>query len=300
MQIWAVGGGKGGTGKSLVSNGLGSRLAERGFKVILVDTDFGGPNQHTYCGIRKPPTSLVQFFEHKIPLEALTLKTKIEGLHLIPGNFNSQNTDNLTTTQKQKLFRHIKGLQADHVILDIGAGTQYDTLDTFLLADIHVCVITPDTLAIENFYLFLKNLKFRQLNHVLSALGLRERARNIWKERAEHGISTGEQFARHLGDLFSGFSALFEQEQRKLRPQVVLNQVREFRQTEIGPAVSSAASRSFRVAANYAGQIRFEKDLWLHLGQDKPVIHPGVAFTLRQDLGNIADGILKAHPPEVI
>ena len=38
-------------------------------------------------------------------------------------------------------------------------------------------VITPDPLAIENFYLFLKNLKFRQLSHVLSALGLRERAR---------------------------------------------------------------------------------------------------------------------------
>lgn len=299
MRIWAVGGGKGGTGKSLVTNGLGTRLAERGFKVILVDTDFGGPNQHTYCGIRKPATSLVQFFESRTPLEEITLKTKHEGLFLIPGNFNSQNTDNLTTTQKQKLFRHLRKLQANHVILDLGAGTQYDTLDTFLLADVQVCVIAPDPLAIENFYLFLKNLKFRQLNNTLSALSLRERAKDIWKNRAEHGIATGEQFARHLKGLFPEFSERYDAEQKRLRTHLVLNQVREFRQTEIGPSVSSAATKFFQIATTYAGHVRFEKDLWQRLGQEAPVIHQGSSFSLRQDLDKITENILKSQTPEI-
>ena len=295
MQIWAVGGGKGGTGKSLVSNGLGTRLAERGCKVILVDTDFGGPNQHTYCGIRKPTTSLVQFFEDRTPLESLILKTKHEGLFLIPGNFNSQNTDNLTTTQKQKLFRHLGKLQADHVILDLGAGTQYDTLDTFLLADIQVCVIAPDALAIENFYLFLKNLKFRQLNNTLSTLSLRDRAREIWKNRAESGITTGEQFARHLRALFPEFSSRYDQELERLRIHLVLNQVREFRQAELGPSVSSAATKFFQVPSSYAGQIRFEKDLWQRPCQDSPVIHPGASYSFRQDLEKVVETILQPH-----
>ena len=299
MHIWAVGGGKGGTGKSLVSHGLSARLAERGFNVILVDTDYGGPNQHTYCGIRKPTTSLAQFFEAHTPLEELMMKTKIEGLHLIPGNFNSQNTDSLTSTQKQKLFRHIKKLPADHVILDLGAGTQYDTLDTFLLADIQVCVIAPDTLALENFYLFLKNLRFRQLNNTLSALGLRERAKTIWKDRAEFEISTGDQFARHLMGLFPDFAQMFDQEQKRLKPHIILNQVREYRQAEIGLAVSSAASKAFKLFASFAGHIRYEKDLWLRLGQDVPVIHPGVPFNLRQDLEKITDDILLSHRSEI-
>jgi flagellar biosynthesis protein FlhG len=299
MQIWAVGGGKGGTGKSLVANGLGTRLVERGFKVILVDADYGGPNQHSYCGIRKPTSSLLQFFEDKTPLEAIIQKTKIEGLHLIAGNINSQNTDGLTVAQKQKLFRHIKNLQADHVILDLGAGTQYDTLDTFLLADVPVAVVAPDALATENFYLFLKNLKYRQLNNVLSALGLRDRARDIWKHRAEHGITTMKEFVTHLRTLSEAFSALFDREQRRLRTHVVLNQVREYRQVEIGQAVTGAVNKFFHIPATYAGHVRYDKDLWQHFGQDNPVIHQGVSFTLRQDLEKIAEGILKAQAAEV-
>ena len=36
MQIWTVGGGKGGTGKSFVAAGLGVCLAERGYRVIRI------------------------------------------------------------------------------------------------------------------------------------------------------------------------------------------------------------------------------------------------------------------------
>jgi flagellar biosynthesis protein FlhG len=299
MQIWAIGGGKGGTGKSLVANGLGTRLAERGFQVILVDTDFGGPNQHSYCGIRKPTASLLQFFEDKMPLGAIVQKTKIQGLNLIAGNINSQNTDGLTVTQKQKLFRHIKNLQADHVILDLGAGTQYDTLDTFLLADVPVAVVAPDALSTENFYLFLKNLKYRQLNNVLSSVGMRERAREIWKNRAGYGIRSMKEFVDHLRTLSAAFSALFDQEQKRLRAHVVLNQVREYRQVEIGQAVTGAVNKFFHIPATYAGHVRYDKDLWQHFGQDKPVIHQGVSFSLRQDLEKIAECILKARAAEV-
>jgi flagellar biosynthesis protein FlhG len=298
MHIWAVGGGKGGTGKSLVTNGLGMRLAERGQKVILVDTDYGGPNQHTYCGIRQPQTSLVQFFEEKMPLEEIAQRTQVEGLRLIPGNINSHNTDNLTTTQKQKLFRHLKQLQADHVILDLGAGTGYDTLDTFLQADVQVGVIAPDTLAIENFYLFLKNLKYRQLGNTLSLLSLRDRAKDIWKNRAQQGIVTTKDFVAHLRILYPEFSERFNEEQKKLKLHVVLNLVREHRQAEIGLAVKSTVGKFFHITAAYAGQVRYDKDLWQQFGQDTPALHRGGSFALRQDLERITEGILKAQFPE--
>lgn len=295
MHIWAVGGGKGGTGKSLVSNGLGMRLAERGETVVLVDTDYGGPNQHTYCGIRKPETSLAQFFDEKKPLEEIAQPTVVQGLRLIPGNINSQNTDNLTTTQKQKLFRHLKNLQADHVILDLGAGTGYDTLDTFLQADVQVGVIAPDALAIENFYLFLKNLKYRQLGNTLSMLGMRDHAKEIWKNRAGYSITTTKEFVAYLRTLSPEFSERFNQEQKKLQMHVVLNQVREHKQADVGLAVKSAVGKFFHISATYAGHVRYDKDLWLQFGQEIPALHRGGSFSLKQDLERITDGILQAR-----
>lgn len=292
MHIWAVGGGKGGTGKSLVSNGLGMRLAERGETVVLVDTDYGGPNQHTYCGIRKPETSLAQFFDEKKPLEEIAQPTVVQGLRLIPGNINSQNTDNLTTTQKQKLFRHLKHLKADHVILDLGAGTGYDTLDTFLQADMQVGVIAPDALAIENFYLFLKNLKYRQLGNTLSMLGMREHAKEIWKNRADYGIGTTKEFVAYLRTMSPEFSERFNQEQKRLQMHVVLNQVREHKQADVGFAVKSAVGKFFHISATYAGHVRYDKDLWLQFGQEIPALYRGGSFSLKQDLERITDGIL--------
>jgi flagellar biosynthesis protein FlhG len=38
-EIWAIGGGKGGTGKSFVTSTMGTNLAFRGKKVTLIDAD---------------------------------------------------------------------------------------------------------------------------------------------------------------------------------------------------------------------------------------------------------------------
>lgn len=299
MHIWAVGGGKGGTGKSLVSHGLGARLAERGAPVILVDADFGGPNQHTYCGLRKPERTLGQFFEDKVPLVDLVVDTRIPGLRLIAGNVNAQNTDGITFAQKTKLFRHLRKLPADHVILDLGAGTSYDVLDSFLEADVQVCVIAPDALAIENVYLFLKNVKYRQMTRVLSESGLKDRARDVWKQRADHGIATVDQFLDHLKAAHPEFGHRMDAARSRFCIQLVLNQIRDMGQAEVGAAVSGAIQRFLGLPSVCAGHVRHEKDLWRRPGPDTPVLHQGAAFTLRQDLDAVMASILAlrmAHP----
>ncbi|MBW1720007.1 MAG: P-loop NTPase, partial [Deltaproteobacteria bacterium] len=49
-KIWAIGGGKGGVGKSIFTLLLGDSLAQLGNKVIMVDADLGGSNLHTFAG----------------------------------------------------------------------------------------------------------------------------------------------------------------------------------------------------------------------------------------------------------
>jgi flagellar biosynthesis protein FlhG len=295
MQIWAVGGGKGGTGKSLVANGLGLRLAERGHKTILVDADFGGANQHTYCGIRNPGKNLGHFFENKALLDEILAETKVPGLWLIPCNLNSANTDGLNSAQKLKFFRHIKKLQADHVILDLGAGTSYDTLDAFLLADIQVCVLAPDALSVENFYLFVKNLQHRQLGQVLSRVGLREQAKDIWKNRAEHKIVTVLDLAAHLGRLSEAFREDMQREEQRLRLHLVLNQVHDYVQVEMGPVTTSMVRKFFRITTDFVGHIHYDKELWHQFGPGGLPIQRGGSFSLKQDLEMILHGILRTE-----
>jgi len=283
MRIWAVGGGKGGTGKSLIAHGLACALAERGLGVTLVDADFGGPNQHTYCGMRHPAASLAQFFEDRVPLAELAQATSVPNLALIPGNLNTARADNITFAQKQKLFRQIRGLGGDHVLLDLGAGSQIDTLDTFLMAEHQVAVIGPEPLSIENFYLFLKNLQYRQVAKVLSKLGLKDSAMEVWRHRRDYGIATTPQFVVYLRGMSAAFSEELTLEQGRLRVNLVLNQVREFRQVETGQAVASAINTFFHARGSLVGYVRHDKDLWQRAG----------SFNLRSELERILDAILK-------
>ena len=57
-EIIAVGGGKGGVGKSFISAGLATSLARRGYDTVVIDLDLGGANLHTLLGIRYPETGI--------------------------------------------------------------------------------------------------------------------------------------------------------------------------------------------------------------------------------------------------
>ena len=50
QRIWAIGGGKGGVGKSLLATNLSIILAELGYNVVAIDLDLGNANMHSvFC-----------------------------------------------------------------------------------------------------------------------------------------------------------------------------------------------------------------------------------------------------------
>ena len=155
-EIWAIAGGKGGTGKSFVISCLGTYLAIMGKRVILIDADLGGANLHTFLGIDRPKCSLTDFFDKKSQLNELIVESRIPNLGLLVGALQTLAPDGIKYAQKQKLLRHIKSLDADHVLIDLGAGAHFNTIDTFLLADKMIVVVVPEITSIENVYYFLR------------------------------------------------------------------------------------------------------------------------------------------------
>ena len=161
-EIWAVGGGKGGTGKTFIASCIGTYLARKGRDVVLVDMDIGGANLHSFFGLGRPQKSLTGFFEAGAALPDLLLKTDLDNLSLITGDIDSIASDKFKFTQKLKLFRQIMRLNARNVVIDLGAGTHHNTIDTFLIADKMIVVLVPEVIAIENMYHFIKNALFRK------------------------------------------------------------------------------------------------------------------------------------------
>ncbi len=163
-NIWAIAGGKGGTGKSVITANLGIALASLGKKVILIDGDLGGANLHTCLNIRHPQANLNDFIVNdKKNLKDILLETPSEGLKLISGGSELVGVANLQHGKKTKLLRHILQLPADFIIVDLGAGQSYNTLDFFNLSNEGIIVCNPEPTAKLDAYSFLKSVVYRKI-----------------------------------------------------------------------------------------------------------------------------------------
>jgi len=166
-QIWAVGGGKGGVGKSVLSTLMALWLARMGKRTIIVDADLGGANIHTLLGIKSPPKTINDFLTKKFSsLEKICISTEVENLRLLSGASEILSLANLQFAQKVKIIRGLRQLNADYVILDLGAGTSYNVLDFFLVAERQIVILTPQPISIQNSYAFVRNAVYRKLSRI--------------------------------------------------------------------------------------------------------------------------------------
>ena len=170
--IISVASGKGGVGKSIVAGNLGLVLARMGKRVVLVDLDVGGADLHIMFGLLHPPATLSDFLMRRVQsLDAVAYPISTQaGLRLIPGTGETLATANMPYAKKKRLIRHLSQMEADVLIVDVGAGTGYHALDFFLLADLHIVVATPDPTSVLDLYRFIKLASIRRvLSHFLSS-----------------------------------------------------------------------------------------------------------------------------------
>ncbi|MBU0482908.1 MAG: P-loop NTPase [Proteobacteria bacterium] len=257
-EIWAVGGGKGGVGKSFVLSSIGMSLAQKG-KVVMVDADLGGANLHNFLGLSRPSLSLTDFFERKIMLSDLIVDSGIANLGLLTGAIGSIGAEGIKHSQKNKFFNHIKKLDTDYVLIDLGAGTHFNTIDTFLLAEKMIIVITPEIISIENMYNFLRNVFFRRLGVIFTEHGYRDLIMSTWQRRAEYSINNFKQLVDFLRQQSTEIAGIINSELSDFKVHIILNQARNNQDIMIGNSVKSICLKFFGIHSLYSGYVEYDE-----------------------------------------
>jgi flagellar biosynthesis protein FlhG len=167
-EIYPIGGGKGGAGKSFITASLGALIAKWGKKVVLIDLDLGASNLHTLLGMKSPETGLNSFLNKTVKkLENAAVPTMIPNLFLISSFHCYMEIANLFYAQKLKIIDAIKTLPFDYVLLDLGPGTNFNTLDFFLTSKEGILICTPEPTSVENSFRFIKTVYFRKLKQIM-------------------------------------------------------------------------------------------------------------------------------------
>ena len=265
--IWAVAGGKGGTGKSFFTSAMGMFLSQMGNRTILIDSDLGAANLHSFLGIKRPLYSLSDFFDKNFKLEEIILETNLENLSFISGDINSFSPYSIKHFQKKKFFNHLLKLNFKYILIDLGAGSSLNTIDTFLLADKMVVVITPQITSYDNLYLFITKFLFRKIGNVLKKKQLDDSVDSIWKKRNEVNIVSFKDYISHLKSISEDVSEAIDKALSETEINIVLNQTRTQMDIKKGISIKNAIMKYFSISAIYTGFIGYDDRLWksIHL-----------------------------------
>jgi flagellar biosynthesis protein FlhG len=297
-KILAVGGGKGGVGKSFVLSSLGMSLARKG-RVIMIDGDLGGANLHNFLCVSRPKITLTDFFERKVSLSELVIDSGIENLGLISGMIGTTGAESIKNAQKKKFFSHIRKLDADYVLIDLGAGTHFNTIDTLLLADQMIIVITPEILSIENMYDFLRNLFSRRLGIVLGGHGYRELVVTTWKARRELGIMNYRQLVDYLKGISPELRRIIETELADFTISIVLNQARSNQDIIVGNSVKSVCRKFFGINALYSGYVEYDEGVSRSVNRRLPYMKNFSTTRCARGIERLTDNLLAGQQVKI-
>lgn len=272
-RIWAVGGGKGGVGKSLISANFAWLLAAEGKRVLAVDLDLGGSNLHTCLGVEPPQNSLGDWLTGRVKnLLDLATPTGQPGLLMISGSCDPLSITSQMEDRKNELYTELTNLPFDEIILDLGAGSHSLTTDFFNCAEEGVLSILPEPTSVENAYRFIRVAFYRRL---MNCPELKEFLPVI-REGADAKNTLGVKSPGDLREIIHRLDPVageaFDREVAKMKPNIVVNQVRTSQDIEVGKAIVGVCRRYFGIDAKYVGYIDYENSVWKAVRLKKPAV----------------------------
>lgn len=260
-QVWAVGGGKGGVGKSVLSVLFAMALAERGKETVVIDADLGGANLHTFMGIRTPGKTLNEFISRQYDsLDDVCIGTEQQGLRIICGANEVLSLANLQYARKTKILQAISKMTAEHVILDLGAGTGFNTLDFFLSAQRQIVVMTPQPVAIQNAYAFVRNAVYRTLSRATNRRPiLAEMVNAAMDPKNEMQVRSVDILLERVADLVDPVDAAdLAAHLKPIRPVLITNMAKEPREKNASQVIQMVVQKHLMVDAQDGGGIYFD------------------------------------------
>ena len=260
QHLWAVGGGKGGTGKSIIATNIAVQLAKRGKRAIIIDADLGGGNLHTYLGLNPPTVSLANFLlNRECSLEQVIVDTSFENLKLISDTNDVLGLANTSFLQKERFIRHIQALPFDYVILDLGAGTAYNMLDFFLISNNGFLVSIPEPAAIENAYRFIKSAVHRKLIRRFARQPVRGLIEQAMYPR--NGIKTVYELVERVYEIEPSTAEKMVKEIMSFNPKLIMNQVRTENDISLGDSIRDVVRKFLGVSLTYIGYVSYDERL---------------------------------------
>ena len=146
-RVIVITSGKGGVGKTTTTANIGASLAEKGHKVLLIDTDIGLRNLDVVMGLENRIVyDLIDVIEERCRISQALIKDKrCPNLVLLPAA-QIRDKNDVNADQMKELISSLKD-SFDYILIDCPAGIEQGFKNAIAAANEAIVVTTPEVSA---------------------------------------------------------------------------------------------------------------------------------------------------------
>ena len=293
--IIPIASGKGGVGKSFMAANISIALAGLGKKVIAADLDFGGSNLHTCFGMHNTHPGIGDFLRaHYGNLEDLLVKTDIGDLQFLAGDARSPFMANMHHAQKLRLVQHLRKLDCEYLILDLGSGSTFNTLDFFGMTRLGLLVVTPEHTSIMNMLTFLKLLAFRVIERTgPKNKSIENKLRELYKLSVREGLLTVRNLLNEISVIDKDYSEKAKQNWSLYRPRIVFNKCESPGDLELIKDLQNTIDENLMLHVDFFGFLHSDSAVPKIFYERKTLNESSPSSFIQDDINLLADRITR-------
>jgi len=301
-KIIAIGGAKGGIGKSLFAANLGVLLSNRGLKTVVVDLDLGGANLHLYLGEKYIHNNINYFLTKKVSSLQETITHTKYGPLLIGGDSSQLGAANISFMQKLKLLKAIQNIDADYIIIDLGGDTSYNIIDFFLAADHGIVMTSCDPASYLDAYCFIKTALYRRLNRLFGPESKRKYPKDDNLKQLIHeftmsknssGIDDIGYFVKKTQRELPGSLPILSEAISTFNPCLVVNKVpSSMNEIPIVKRIQDVSMKKLSIHIRHSGSIPYHPDIELSASNLVPMVATSNRGVLSKKMDHIVANLL--------
>jgi flagellar biosynthesis protein FlhG len=298
--IIPVASGKGGVGKTFVSANLAIALAELGHRVIAVDLDLGGANLHSFLGLSNRHPGIGDFLKARTAeLDELLVPCQTPNLHFLPGDGKTPFMANIAYAQKIKLISRIRKLPADYILVDLGSGSSYNTLDFFRLSPSGFLVTTPEHPAVMGMMVFLKNFLLRSIERDMARnYAVRNMLREFYKLSMDEQMASIKDVHQKIVDEDPQAAETVSQIYHRSRPRIIFNMAENPDDAKMAFQISRTLGEVLSIEADYFGFVYRDNSVVTAIRSSNPFLPNYRNSLAAENIVRIAQRIVKFwHQP---
>jgi flagellar biosynthesis protein FlhG len=203
---------------------------------------------------------------------------------------------NLTASQKKRLLRQLDTLEADYVVVDLGSGSNYNTVDFFIASAGGIVVTTPHLTSILNAYLFLKNCVFRLLMRSFDRSSpATEKIRELHKNPQAMQRLYVPALVQELRALDAEGVERFDEQVHRFSPSIILNLLDDPRDAGKAGKIRRSCKQYLGIDVEHLGVIYRDALQDTALASSLPIIIYKPESVLSRAIVRIADKLLEAE-----